>query len=38
MRDAVRKNAPNCCGQMTAFFIRTMLPPTKHWVCGSFSR
>ena len=32
------ENAPNCGGQVSGFCITTMLPPTQHWVCGSFSR
>jgi len=32
------ENAPNCGGQVSGFCITTMLPPTKHWVCGSFSQ
>jgi len=32
------ENAPNCGGQVSGFCIITMLPPTQHWVFGSFSR
>jgi len=32
------ENIPNCGDQVSGFCIMTMLLPTQHWVCGSFSR
>ena len=35
--DAGAKKTLNCGGQVSGFCITTMLPPTQHSVCGSFS-